>query len=540
MTELYLRSNQITDVSALEGLTALTTLRLFNNFISDYTPLRRLRTAIAAIEGHPGLDLEITIPADPNNNAPVLSDGASTTRSIVENIAAGTDIGSAIAATDADTGDTLTYTLSGTDASSFTIVSTSGQLKTRAVLDYETKRSYSVTVTVSDGKGGSDTISVTINVTDVVNEPTPVKQRTQQVQAAIVAAINGVDSADDVTTAQLAGITTLNLVRKGITSLKSGDFDGLTGLTTLEMAYNDRLSALPAGVFDDLTALTTLNLSYNALSALPAGIFDELTVLTTLNLAYNSISNISELEDLTSLTKLYLAVNPISDYDPLRKLIAAIEAAGGTLTHDFKIFNRNPAFTDGDSTTRTVAENTASGTNIGTAVAATDADNDTLTYTLGGTDANSFTIEGTSGQLKTSAALDYETKSSYSVTVSVSDGNGGSDSIDVTINVTDVNDIPTFTDGTDTTRSIPENTASGTNIGTPVAATDGDKDTLTYTLGGTDASSFTIVSTNGQLKTSAALDYERKSSYSLTVSVSDGNGGSDLALRSPSMSQRSR
>ena len=118
----------------------------------------------------------------------------------------------------------------------------------------------------------------------------------------------------------------------------------------------------------------------------------------------------------------------------------------------------HPVFTDGNSATRAIAENTAAKTNIGAAVAATDQDSDTLTYTLGGTDAASFGIVGTSGQLQTKAALDYETKNTYSVTVSVSDGNSGSDTIDVTINVTDVtegrttkatnvNEAPTFTEG---------------------------------------------------------------------------------------------
>ena len=100
--------------------------------------------------------------------------------------------------------------------------------------------------------------------------------------------------------------------------------------------------------------------------------------------------------------------------------------------------NRAPVFTDGDSTTRRISEDAGSGTNIGAVVSATDADNDTLTYTLGGTDATSFSIDSTSGQLRTSATLDYETRTSYSVTVSVSDGNGGTDSITVTINVIDV------------------------------------------------------------------------------------------------------
>ena len=162
------------------------------------------------------------------------------------------------------------------------------------------------------------------------------------------------------------------------------------------------------------------------------------------------------------------------------------------------ITNSAPVFTEGTSTTRSVAENTASGQNIGAPVTATDTDtSDTLTYTLGGTDAAAFGIVRSSGQLRTSAALNFETQSSYAVTVSVSDGNGGADSIDVTINVTDVDEpnfAPVFTEGTTTTRSVAENTASGQNIGAPVTATDTDtSDTLTYTLGGTDAAAFGIV-----------------------------------------------
>ena len=105
------------------------------------------------------------------NNAPTFTAGTSTTRSVAENTTASTNIGTAIAATDADGGDTLRYTLGGTDMASFAIVSTSGQLQTQAALDYETKSSYAVTVSVSDGNGGSDSISVTITVTDVNEQP---------------------------------------------------------------------------------------------------------------------------------------------------------------------------------------------------------------------------------------------------------------------------------------------------------------------------------------------------------------------------------
>ena len=64
------------------------------------------------------------------------------------------------------------------------------------------------------------------------------------------------------------------------------------------------------------------------------------------------------------------------------------------------------------------------------------------------------------GQLLTNAALDFETRSSYNVTITVSDSIiGGTDTITVTIRVTDrepENTPPVFTDGASTTRTIAE------------------------------------------------------------------------------------
>ena len=78
---------------------------------------------------------------------------------------AGRNIGSPVTATDADTGDTITYSLEGTDAASFGIVASSGQIQTLAALDASTKSTYSVTVRATDSNGGSATIAVTITVT---------------------------------------------------------------------------------------------------------------------------------------------------------------------------------------------------------------------------------------------------------------------------------------------------------------------------------------------------------------------------------------
>ena len=77
--------------------------------------------------------------------------------------------------------------------------------------------------------------------------------------------------------------------------------------------------------------------------------------------------------------------------------------------------------------------------------------------------------------------------------------------------------------------SVDEN---GVSVSTSIS-TDADNDTLSYTLSGTDAASFTI-DANGNLSFVSAPDYESdKTSYSVTVTVSDGTN-SCLLYTSPS------
>ncbi len=164
----------------------------------------------------------------------------------------------------------------------------------------------------------------------------PVNQRTQQVQDAIVAAIPGVNSANDVTKAHVAAITFLNLSSESITSLKSGDFSGFTSLKFLFL-YNNSISDISA--LEDLTSLLILALNDNSISDISA--LEDLTSLTILYLNGNSISDMSALKDLTSLMTLTLSGNPISDYGPLRTLKATIEAANSRIYFDINI-NNNP------------------------------------------------------------------------------------------------------------------------------------------------------------------------------------------------------
>ena len=101
--------------------------------------------------------------------------------------------------------------------------------------------------------------------------------------------------------------------------------------------------------------------------------------------------------------------------------------------------NESPQFPEGPGTVRSVAENSPTGTDVGNPVAAAD-DDDALAYSLGGVDASFFTVEEETGQIKVGAgtALDYETRETYTISVTATDPQGATDAIIVTIMVTDV------------------------------------------------------------------------------------------------------
>ena len=117
---------------------------------------------------------------------------------------------------------------------------------------------------------------------------TDVCERTAAVRDAIVAA-TGAARCELVTRSQLGRIGSLDLANSGITALASGDFDGLSTLTTIDLADNG-LTALPEDVLSGLQELTELDLSGNALPALPEGILSGRVRLESLDLDDNEIA----------------------------------------------------------------------------------------------------------------------------------------------------------------------------------------------------------------------------------------------------------
>ena len=99
------------------------------------------------------VNIEITQP----NNPPVLPD--TTLELSVDSDE--TNVGEPVSATDADAGDTITYSLGGEDLTHFRVDPSTGQI-TRA--SETTAGSYAITVTATDGAGAADSVEVTIAV----------------------------------------------------------------------------------------------------------------------------------------------------------------------------------------------------------------------------------------------------------------------------------------------------------------------------------------------------------------------------------------
>ena len=417
------------------------------------------------------------------------------TLSVDENTESGEEIGSPVTATDEENDD-LTYSLTGADANHFGIDSSNGQIETDGALDHETKSTYHLAVSVTDNKdiygdpdsAEDDSIDVTIDVDDV-NEP-PVFDSTAPTTLNVVENTAANENIGDPVTATDPDNTIANPTKDTLTySLDTGDgasFDiEADGQIKTKAALNRETKA-------SYTVTVSVTDGKGATGAADSADDDTHTVTITIG---------NEVEPPT--------------------------------------FNEEPPQGQ-NSLTRSIAENTPAGRPIGDPVSATSEDGVTLTYSLDDQDGASFEIDA-NGQVKTKDPLDYEDKSLYLVTVSVTDSldaNGDpetpgveDDTIAVTINVTDVNEMPVFADGAPITQTVAENTAADTNIGSAYTATDPENDALTYTLDSGSAATFEI-DANGQLKTKADLNYEAASSYTVIVQVADSkddNGVADTA-----------
>ena len=193
---------------------------------------------------------------------------------------------------DPDAGDALRYAWTQTDGAAVTLSAPSSAVTTFAAptgLVGDAVLLFTLRVTDTGGLYAEDAVTVTVLAGVLTGG---ICERTAQVRDAIVGLIPGVRTCSAVTDADLAAVRgTLNLNRIGISSLRSGDFSGLTGLRTLLFVRNP-LTALPADIFSGLVSLATLRLHTNELDSLPSNLFNGLGTLDILDLEFNNLTTV--------------------------------------------------------------------------------------------------------------------------------------------------------------------------------------------------------------------------------------------------------
>ena len=318
------------------------------------------------------------------NTAPEFPSSAMTTFQIQENTPA-TTVLATVAATDDN--HAVTYSLSGTDASHFTIADSAiGEIRAKTSLDYESMSSYSVTVTATDPFGESDSIDIIITVTNA-QEAGSLRPLSPGSGPKVGAAYRMAFSDSDGVTGPL-------------TWHWDSSPDGSTNWEEISAAVTD--TYIP--VVGDLGTYLRAHITYSDALGGPY-----------------SLEYVSEpvQRQAPPPTPSPPAVNP----QPPPSSGGGGGGGGGSSPR-----NRSPEFRDGSKAERTVSENAPSGALLGDPIEARDSDDDdVLVYSLGGVDAALFAIDPTDGQLGTNAVFDFESRSAYEIIVSVSDGKSSRD-----------------------------------------------------------------------------------------------------------------
>ena len=471
--------------------------------------------------------------------------------------------------TDRDRIDGLTYTLSGTDAAHFHVVPATGQILTMEKLDYEAKNEYKVTVKATDPMGESDSINMTIEVTDVDEVPVP-RVLVISGGASHTYEENGEDALGEYTVVAGGGAMV------GAWSLDGTDASSfmLTGTGNSRMLkfasapdYEDPMG----GANDDSN---TYDVTLKVTDSSESDVYGTFAVSVT-------VTNVDELGALSGSTRVSIMEGATDSLGTYRLTGTAADTADWSLDgadmSDFMLegtgmsrmlkFSSAPDYespmggadndtntymvtvmaeaggeTDMVPVTITVDDVEEDGTvtltparpSVGTEITATLEDGDivssvTWSWASGdNADGTGFSGIGTNSATYTPVAADAGKYIGAWATYNdgYDDGNMQNKVSESAVTQVPVNAPPAFSSAS-TTRTIAEDATANTNIGAAVVAIDPNDDTVSYTLVGTDAASFRIDGSTGQLRTFAALNFETKSTYNVVVRARDPAGLSD-------------
>ncbi|MDQ1195402.1 cadherin domain-containing protein [Agrobacterium sp. SORGH_AS 787] len=527
-------------------------LRLKDGVSLDYEQAAtRTVTVTATDAGGLTSTQTLTVNVTDVNEAPTITSAA--TFNVAEN---GTAVAT-LAAVDPDAGATRSWSISGTDAALFQIDAQTGALSFRTAPNFEAPQDagndniYNLTVSVSDGTNVTSQ-AVAVTVTNVNEAPSLTLTGTgavnENVAAATVANFAASDpDAGTTLTYTLGGADANMFVVDGNTvRLKDGvsfNYEQAThrDLTlTASDGTNSVTRTLTVNVTDvneapTITSAATFNVAENGTAVATLAAVDPDAGATrswsisgtdaalfqidaqTGALSFRTAPNFEAPQDAGS-DNIYNLTVSVSDGTNVTSQAVAV-----TVTN----VNEAPSLTL--TGTGAVNENVAAATVANFAASDPDAGT-TLTYTLGGADANMFVVDGNTVRLKDGVSFNYEQATHRDLTLTASDGTN-SVTRTLTVNVTDVNEAPTITSAA--TFNVAEN---GTAVAT-LAAVDPDAGaTRSWSISGTDAALFQIDALTGALSFRTAPNFEAPQDagndniYNLTVSVSDGTNVTSQAV----------
>ncbi|PXA05145.1 hypothetical protein DDZ13_04070 [Coraliomargarita sinensis] len=445
------------------------------------------------------------------NDAPVANDDSATTDE-------DSSVGITLTASDADVGDTLTYTVVSGPANG-SLSGTAPNLTYTPNGDYNGSDSF--TFKANDGTVDSNTatVSITVNATNdapVANDDSAVTN--EDASVAITLTGSDIDTGDTLTYAVVAGPTngTLSGTAPNLTYTPNGDYNGSDSFT---FKAND-------GTVD--SNIATLSITVNAVNDAPianndSAVTNEDTgVAITLtgsdidsgSLSYAVVTGPSN--GTLSGTAPNLTYTPNGDYNgsdsfTFKANDGALDSNTATVSITVNAVNDAPVVNDNSATTD---EDSA----VAVTLTASDVDTgDTLTYAVV-TGPTNGTLSGTAPNLTYTPNGDYNGSDSF--TFQANDGTADSNTATISVTVNAVNDAPVANDDSATTN---EDVA----VAITLTASDVDTgDTLTYAV--------VAGPTNGTLSgTAPNLTFTPNTNYngsdSFTFQANDGTVDSNIA-----------
>ncbi len=436
--------------------------------------------------------------------------------------------------TDVD-GDNLTIA-SATDGANGTVSLAPDNLS----LTYTPNAGYSgadsFTYSVSDGNGGSDTASVAVTVNAVNDAPVAVDDSatTDEDNAVTISPLaNDTDAENDPLTIASAtngtnGTVTVALDSLSVTYTPNADFAGADSFTYTASDGNGG------------SASATVTVTVNAVNDAPVAVNDNVTTDEETAVVVTPLANDTDAEADTltivsatngtngtvtvALDNLSVTYTPNADFAGADSFSYTVTDgnggnATGTVSVTVNAVNDAPTAV---ADTATLAEDTPT-TILASSLLANDTDpeNDTLTIASVGAAVNGSASLDVNGDVVFTPNADYVGAASFDYTAD--DGNGGTSTASVTVDVTPVNDAPVAVADTATTV---EDTQATILAATLLSNdTDVENDTLTIASVSNAVNGTASLDVNGDVVFTPAADFAGAASFDYTAD--DGNGGTN-------------